>query len=90
MPTVAASEHAPAGEHDCCKNGLQATPPTCCMSAFASEAPARQGVKYVFSVALTVTLSDTPLGSRVATPMRALATGNADHLAQSPPLVLRI
>ena len=91
MPVAAPPSSTSQPEHDCCKQGLQALPPACCMTSLAGEAPARIAKGYHASASgITVTvLEPIPLSAAVQS-RRLLHFHGGAHLAEPPPLVLRV
>jgi hypothetical protein len=92
MPGVQTSGSTGASEHDCCKQGLQALPPACCMTSVAVEAPTRIAKAYR-PAAPTITvgvLEPRPLTGGALQGRRLLRSHGDAHLADPPPLVLRI
>ena len=91
MPVAATPSSTSQAEHDCCKQGLRALPPACCMTSLAGEAPARIAKGYHVSASgITVTvLEPIPLSAAVQS-RRLLHFHGGAHLAEPPPLVLRV
>jgi hypothetical protein len=89
MPVLQLSQSEASGGHDCCKKGLQAAPPACCMDTVSRGTPALQPLKYVVMAALTITPADAASGCLVCAPVDARSTVMSPS-GQSPPLVLRI
>jgi hypothetical protein len=87
-----ASGASGASEHNCCKQGLQALPPACCMTSLAGEAPARIAKAYrpsVPTIAVGV-LALRPVAGGTLPERRLLRSHGDPHLADPPPRVLRI
>ena len=91
MPSIRTPGSTSQPEHDCCKQGLQALPPACCMTSLAGEAPARIAKGYHASASgITVTVREPiPLSAAVQS-RRLLHFHGGAHLAEPPPLVLRV
>jgi hypothetical protein len=92
MPAAPTSGSTGASAHDCCKQGLQALPPACCMTSLAGEAPARIAKAYRPSaptIAVGV-LEPRPVAGGTLPARRLLRLHGDPHLADPPPLVLRI
>jgi hypothetical protein len=92
MPAVPTSGASGASEHNCCKQGLQALPPACCMTSLAGEAPARIAKAYrpsVPTIAVGV-LALRPVAGGTLPERRLLRSHGDPHLADPPPRVLRI
>ena len=92
MPAVPTSGSTGASEHNCCKQGLQALPPACCMTSVAGEAPARIAKAYHPSVPTIAAgvLEPRPVAGDALQRRRLLRSHGDPHLADPPPLVLRI
>lgn len=92
MPAAQTSGSTGASEHDCCKQGLQALPPACCMTSLAVEQPARIAKADRPSVAAIAVgvLEPRPLAVGALQGRRLLLSHGDPHLADPPPLVLRI
>jgi hypothetical protein len=92
MPVAAAPSSTSPPEHDCCKQGLQALPPACCMTSLAVEAAARIAKGHRSSApTITVGLLDpTPVAGGALQRRRLLHSHGDPHLADPPPLALRI
>jgi hypothetical protein len=92
MPAVPTFGSSGASEHNCCKQGLEALPPACCMTSLAGETPARIAKAYrpsVPAIAVSV-LEPRPLAVGALQGRRLLLSHGDPHLADPPPLVLRI
>ena len=92
VPTSGSFGSSGASEHDCCKQGLQALPPACCMTSLAGEAPARIAKAYRPSapnIAVGV-LELGPVAGGTLPARRLLRLHGDPHLAEPPPRVLRI
>ena len=92
MPAARTSGSTGASEHDCCKQGLQALPPACCMTSLAVEQPARIAKAdrpSVAAIAVAV-MAPRPLAVGALQGRRLLLSHGDPHLADPPPLVLRI
>jgi len=78
-----------ADEHGCCRRGLQAAVPSCCLDAPASDAPARLSAVATGLLPLTpAALLDDVAEARTCLPAPdVLSTG---HSPPHSPIVLRI
>ena len=92
MPAAPTSGSTGASAHDCCKQGLQALPPACCMTSLAVEDPARIAKAYRPSVPTLAVgvLEPRPVAVGALQGRRLLLSHRDPHLAGPPPLVLRI
>jgi hypothetical protein len=91
MPATPMPGSAGQPEHDCCKQGLQALPPACCMTSLAMEAPARiANASRPSAPSIAATLLDPLPVAAVMQCRRLLHFHGPAHLAEPPPLVLRI
>ena len=92
MPAVPTSGSTDASAHDCCKQGLQALPPACCMTSLTLEDPARIAKAYRPSLpAIAVgALEPRPVAAGALQGRRFLLSHGDPHLAGPPPLILRI
>jgi hypothetical protein len=91
MPAIPMPGSASGAEHDCCKQGLQALPPACCMTSLAVEAPARIAKAFQPFAPALVAAALEPLPVSAALQHRRLLRSRGDaHLADSPPVVMRV
>jgi hypothetical protein len=92
MPAVPTSGSASASEHDCCKQGLQALPPACCMTSLGVEAPVRiaMGPRPSAPTIAVGVLEPRPVTVGALQGRRLLLSHGDLHLAGPPPLILRI
>jgi hypothetical protein len=91
MPTIRTPGSTTQLEHDCCKQGLQALPPACCMTSFAVEAPGRIAKGYLPSAPRIAVTIPEPLPLAAALQCRRLLRSHGiSNLADPPPLVLRV
>src|SRR5881409_1953970 len=91
MPAAPTSGSTGASEHDCCKQGLQALPPACCMTSLAVEQPARiANASRPSAPSIAATLLEPLPVAAVLQCRRLLHFHGPAHLAEPPPLVLRI
>ena len=77
-------------EHDCCRTGLQSTPPACCMSSMGADAAARTPAKLVVEPSVASPTQFAPVPVCVAQGVTPTASLGAPHLKTSPVRVLRI
>jgi hypothetical protein len=91
MRAVPTSGSSGASEHDCCKQGLQALPPACCMTSLAGEAPARIAKAFRPSApTIAVGVLELRPVAGGTLPARLLRSHGDPHLADPPPRVLRV
>lgn len=92
MPVAAAPSSTSQAEHDCCKQGLQALPPACCMTSLGVEAPARIAKRHrpCAPIVTVGVLDPRPVAGGAMQRRRLLRSHGGLHLADPPPLVLRI
>jgi len=91
MPALARPGSTSRPEHDCCKQGLRASPPACCMTSLATDAPARiaKGYRSCAPGIAPAVLEPIPPSAAMQC-RRLLHFHGGAHLAEPPPLVLRI
>lgn len=90
MPSAPSSGSSNGSEHDCCRTGLQSTPPACCMSSMAADAAARIPAKLVVEPAAISPALFAPAPVCFAQRATPFASLGAPHLKTSPVRILRI
>jgi hypothetical protein len=90
MPAAASPDSPNHSEHDCCRSGLQSTPPACCMSSMATDAAGRIPAKLVVEPAVASPMLFVPAPVCDAQRVTPSAFLGAPHLKTSPVRVLRI
>jgi hypothetical protein len=89
MPPAPSPEGGHGSEHDCCRSGLQSTPPACCMSTMAAHVPARVPARLVVEPRVSSATLFAPARMCVVPLLSPFPFLGAPHLKASPG-VLRI